>query len=108
MHKNPANNEITKTTDRITDVVTVSGTSTTPGKLCINCTGELAFPASANPYSNSDHFQVLIADACDGAQGSVTVQSNGIVEVGENLSKTGSSMLIEVNHTSDQKLVLHR
>ncbi|MEQ9263283.1 MAG: hypothetical protein RLP14_08995, partial [Owenweeksia sp.] len=101
LYKNPANNEITKTTDRITDVVTVSGTSTTPGKLCINCTGELAFPASANPYSNSDHFQVLIADACDGAQGSVTVQSNGIVEVGENLSKTGS-LIVE----NDGRLVI--
>lgn len=88
--RNETGSIIKETNDRISRTLTVSGTSATPGKICVNCADRIAFTDnSANPQTTTDHFGVLLTGNCDNGGSVLTIDNNGILEVGVDYNKTG-------------------
>ncbi len=79
---------IVKTTSRITKTINITGTSAHSGRLCVNCTGRIGFDdVGSNPSSTASHFVANITSGC--TVGGVTIEDNGIIEIGTNGSKRG-------------------
>ena len=91
-----AGNVITKTTDRITQPITISGISSANGALWINRADNLEnINNTNNPQSTSDHFPVELTRSCDFTYGLVTVNQYGSIVIGEDNAKTADLIVRE-------------
>jgi|GEM_PF-2786052 len=82
--------DIVKTTDRILGSLTLEGTSTPGGVLCINCTGNLEIIDDVSfPVNTADTFEVKLLSDCSNNPGLLEIEANGVLRIGENGGKSG-------------------
>ncbi|MEQ9263286.1 MAG: hypothetical protein RLP14_09010, partial [Owenweeksia sp.] len=94
-YEDPNSNATQKTTDRVTDLITITGSSSVPGKLLINGNGSIGLSTDPNPSNNTSQFGVVLAVSCDANVGILDIGANGVVEVGAGATKTGTLTALE-------------
>ena len=82
--------DVIKTTNRILGSLTISGTGTPAGGICINCNGNLEIiDDNSFPVNLAASFDVSLLSDCSNNQGHLIIDENGFLRVGENNLKTG-------------------
>ncbi|MCC5918308.1 MAG: hypothetical protein JJU02_13395 [Cryomorphaceae bacterium] len=90
----------TTTTDRITRLIEVSGSSSTDGVICVNCDDRIGDVSDvANPQANTENFQMDITHGCNGL-GGVVLDEYGKLIVGHDDNKTGIVTIRELSFVS--------
>lgn len=95
--------DLIKTTDRILGSLTLSGTSSTGGGLCINCSGYLEIiDDNSFPVNTANNFEVKLFPDCSNYPGLLQIETNGVLRIGENSGKTGSLIVMD-----DSKIIVN-
>lgn len=81
---------VQKTNDRLTRNLTVRGTSSTPGILCVNCNDVISYTdITSNPTANTASFSVILTGNCEQEGSELTIDEYGILEIGSSNMKEG-------------------